>query len=168
MVQPTKIDPVTRHVRSLTDRDYFLGREVAAMFGISIRRLRTLAEKHPETLGPGYLTHLGRTKIYLYTEADLAQLRAYFAYMDTQPQTAGNQRGGRGRIPIWSPAEHAHRHRQRALAYYCRTAAGKAYEKGDTERGDDMARRHSVVVAALAAQHAERQAALTAEHWTSP
>ena len=165
MVEPTmKLDPVTRFVRGLPDRDYLLPREAAAVLGITRDRLKKLGRQHPETLGPGYDTWMGNVHLFLYTEEDLDQVRAYFVAMkDIRP--SGPYRGGRGRPATWTASEHASRHRRRALARYHLLASARFASQGKHERAEKALAKSATLKTELAAELEVRKAQIKPDLW---
>lgn len=145
-----RIDPMTRYVRSLPG-DWLMQREAADLLGISRDALKQLGYKHPDTLGPGFVTWLGDIKIYLYTDEDVEQVRAYLI---EHPSTR------RRNPPTWSTEEHASRHRRRALARYHRMAGDTFAAAGRDERAALSRQRAADITAGLAAEHRERMASL--------
>lgn len=147
-----KLDPVTRYVRGLPGPEYLLAREAAAELGIGYAQLMKLGTQRPDTLGPGFVTWMGEMKIFLYTQADIEQLRAY---LDGEGRDVIGRRG-HGREPMWSPEEHADRHRRRALASYHRTAAVRFAKLGQHDQSE-LNRTTAVEIAGdLARQRAQR------------
>lgn len=153
-----RIDPVTAWVRSLTDNDYLLAREVADQLGISVNRLHRLGRKHPETLGPGYVGFMGALKVYLYDQSDVAAIREWMDYNATFVDSRWLQR--QGHPPVWTADEHADRHRRQSLARYYLLTSQRCDQQGRTERAERARARHRELRAGLDAELAERVEAL--------
>lgn len=163
MAATLRMDPVTRYVREL-EGDYYLPREAAVLLGISVDRLKLLGRRYPDTLGPGYVTWMGDVKIFLYDQDDIAAVRAYFAELDAKrPPELSAYRNGRGRPPVWSHAEHAARHRRRALARYHAGMARRYASEGRAEQAHSSRERAEAISAELAAERAERLEQLSAD-----
>lgn len=166
MTETIRVNPVTALVRGL-DKDYLLLREAADVLGVTPNRLRMLGEAFPETLGPGHVTWMGGMKIYLYGEDDLAQVRAYFAHLETlRPPALDPLRGGRGRPPMWSAREHADRHRRHALAYYYRRSAVRYRAQGVERKAARAQRRSDALKGELLRQAENRKAVLKPDRWS--
>lgn len=158
-----QMNPVTRYVRSLTDRDYLLPKEAARALGITVERLKVLGRRFPERLGPGYVTWMGEKKIFLYVQEDLDQITAWFAEQERLSRATGRPdtlRGGRGRPPIWSADEHADRHRRRALVRYHHINAEQMEQRGLHERAERSRLRSAAMNDQLRAEREQRLASL--------
>jgi hypothetical protein len=71
----TKIDPVTTFVRGLDGGPYYMVREASELLGVNHRVLRKLNDDPESDLKPSFLAFLGKVKVYLYTEDDIAKIR---------------------------------------------------------------------------------------------
>jgi hypothetical protein len=76
-VSTLNLDPATAFVRSL-EGTFYMVREAAEILGVNHRTLRNFNEGDEPDLKPSFIAYLGKVKIYLYTEDDLAKLKEHF------------------------------------------------------------------------------------------
>lgn len=129
MQQPYSIDPVTRHVRGLSEK-FWLQREAAELLGISRRRLRRLGRLHPDECGHGAQTEMGDVRIHLYSEEDVDRIKVYLGRVDANLRRQRGVLVRRGPKPIWSDEETEDRHRRRVNARYHRNRAEELDRQG--------------------------------------
>lgn len=73
-----RVPPAVQYVRSL-DGEYYLLSEVASMVGVAEATLRKLIRADPPKVeAPSFLGEQGDMKIYLFTPADVAEIKDYF------------------------------------------------------------------------------------------
>lgn len=131
-----RLAPSVRFVRSL-EGHYYLLREAAQMLGVSHRTLRNFNAADPEKLGPGFYAYLGKIKIYLYTDDDIARLRKHLdeqkiVYSAGEPGPAQ----AKGRPAKWSKEQRQARQRKFSQIHYYKNMAAKYNNTGESDKAN--------------------------------
>lgn len=143
MSSPTRkrIAPSVQFVRSLEGK-YYLLREAAELLGVSHRTLRSYnSGPDKELLGPSFFVYLGKIKIYLYTDDDIARIKKYLEEQKIVYPIDQNTSHNKGRPPKWTADQRKARQRKFSQVHYYKVQAEKHINNGDQDRAQKALRR---------------------------
>lgn len=137
MMMGNRIAPSVKFVRSLEGK-YYLMREAAQILDINVRYLRNWNKNR--VFEPSFFTHLGKVRIYLYTDGDIARIRKY---LDDQKlahpisQIADIKPSSTGRPSKWTPAQRKARQRKFSQVHYYKSQAQRHLDLGEPQRAEE-------------------------------
>lgn len=134
----TKLDPVTRWVRSLPGKYYKL-EEAATMLGVASKTLRRRMRQ--PGMAPSQVGLMGKRQVYLYTRADIERIRTRLAATRTVIDFHAAPRAV-GRPPKWTEAQVMERNRLYGKRKYWQT---RVEVLTATDRTEDLRRASQVV-----------------------
>lgn len=134
---PKRLSPPTRFVRSL-EGDFYMLSEVAAMLSISTQYMRKLITV-PEIEAPSYWVYFGKIKIYLYTKADIEELRAWLAAQKVVRPKSETATKRLGRPPKYTAEQRKQRKKDYMKIHYANKQSAKYREEGDLDKSVEYA-----------------------------
>ena len=144
---------ITRFVRSLGEVLY-LRPEVADALGVAVTTLKAYGEAD-RALGPSMFVRYQSVPLFLYTDADVAALRAHIDRLrELRPD--GLRPGRPGRPPLWDKEERRARQARQCRVRYLRSRARASAALGLDEVAADYQRKADVIRDGLRAEYGVR------------
>lgn len=146
MTAPTRIDPFTRFVREL-DGEYYLLREAATLLQVNHRVLREInSDESRKEYWPSFFTYMGKIKLYLYTDDDVAKLRQYFEERRAVYPISENPPNKKmGRPAQYTAEQKKIRQRLYSQAHYYKKMARKHTAEGELDKAKlDLAKAREI------------------------